>query len=100
MTREENRKLVEGLRPLLEDSFKATMESGIGINVYASAEGTSWIDVGDYRLLIANGIMILLYEPKGNTDEWEEEWREDVSALFSQTEKSPSERQLQGEDVD
>lgn len=82
MTREENRKLVEGLRPLLEDSFKAAMESGIGINVHASAEGTSWLDIGDYSLLISNGNMILEYRPRGKG--WEEEWREDVQHLTRQ----------------
>ena len=100
MTREENRKLVEGLRPLLEDSFKAAMESGVKINVYASTKGNAWIDIGDYSLLIVGESMVLRYNPMGKIEEWEDEWREDVSALVSQTEKSPSERQLQGEDVD
>ena len=89
MTREENRKLVEGLRPLLEDSFKAAMESGIGINVYVSAEGTAWLDIGDYSLLIVGGDMTLRYNPMGKIEEWDDEWREDVSALVGQIENPP-----------
>ena len=94
MTREENRKLVEGLRPLLEDSFKAAMKYGINVNIDVFDDGTAWLDVEDYRLLIINGSMTLSYQPNGRIPEWEDEWREDASALFSQTEKSPSERQL------
>lgn len=98
MTRDENRKLVEGLRPLLEVAFKAAIESGVEINAHASAECTAWIDIGDYRLLIVGGNMVLRYEPPmGKTEEWEDEWKEDVSALVGQTEKAPSELQLQGD---
>lgn len=97
MTRKKNRKLVEGLRPLLEDSFKAAMESGVEINVHVSAGGTAWLDIGDYSLLIVCGYMILRYNPMGKIEEWDDEWREDVSALVGQIEKSPSERQLQGD---
>lgn len=100
MTREENRKLVEELRPLLELVFKSAMKSGVSVNIDAFDDGTAWLDVEDYRLLIINGSMTLSYQPNGRIPEWEYEWREDVSALVGQIEKSPSERQLQGEDVD
>lgn len=97
MTREENRKLVEGLRrPLLELAFKKAVEAGVEINVHASEKGTAWLDIGDYNLVISGGNMTLRYNPKGRIEEWEDEWREDVSELLAG--KKMSFAEMLGED--
>lgn len=96
MTREENRKLVEELRPLLETISKSAIVLEVGINIHASEKGTAWLDIGDYSLVIIGGNMILRYNPKGRIEEWEDEWREDASELLAGQKMSFSE--MLGED--
>ena len=96
MTREENRELVEALRPSLETIFKSAIVLEVGINIKASEKGTAWLDIGDYSLVIIGGNMILRYNPKGRIEEWKDEWREDISELLSGQKMSLAE--ILGED--
>lgn len=79
MTREENKKLAESLRPILEAVVEAAEKEDVRIHLFAAndyKERYGNLEIKDYELIIIDDEIALHYRPKGQVKEWETEWRE------------------------